>query len=290
MFSILLIACLLQGATHRVDATKPLPDLSTFLQGVRKHLQSDRALLSRYTYMERTIFRELDAGGKVKKTEVREYEVYPALDQKSTYRKLISKDGKPVSADELEKRERAYEKKVLEEQRRRDRESPEDKHRREAKEEESKRKEEESLDEAFRIYNILLIGREQVDGCSAIVLAFEPRPGYQPKNLDAKVMAKIRGKAWIGESDQELIRIDAELGDNLSLGLGLVAKLHRGTRMVFQRRRVNDEIWLPAESHFSGTGRILVLKGFRIDVETAYSDYKKFSVETSVNIEGRKKP
>ncbi len=290
MFSILFIACVLQAATSSADAAKPLPDLTAFLQGVRKHLHSDRALLSRYTYIERTTLRELDSGGKVKKTELREYEVYPGLDEKSTYRKLISKDGKPVSADELEKRERAYEKKVLEEQRKRDRESPEDRRRREAKEAESKRKEEESLDEAFRIYNTTLIGREQFEGRPAIVLLFEPRPGYQPKTLDAKVMAKIRGRAWFGESDQELIRIDAELGDNLSLGLGLVAKLNRGTRMVFQRRRVNDEIWLPAQSHFAGTGRILVLKGFRIDVETAYSDYKKFSVETSVNIEGRKKP
>jgi hypothetical protein len=100
----------------------------------------------------------------------------------------------------------------------------------------------------------------------------------------------MRGKAWFGETDQELIRIDLELLDDYSIGLGLVAKLNRGSRMVFQRRRVNNEIWLPSESHFKGTGRILLFKGFHIDAETAYSDYKKFSVETSVTYDTPKKP
>ncbi len=290
MQTILLLACFIYAGNQVAEAQKPLPELEPFLQGIRKNLHSDRILLSRYTYIERMTFRQLDSGGKVKKTELREYEVYPSLDERSTYRKLIAKDGKPLSAEEMAKQERSWSKKVADEQRKRERESPDEKRRREAKEAEFKRKEEESLDEAFRIYKVTLLGREQFEGQSAITLAFEPRPGYKPKTADAKVLAKIRGKAWFGESDQDLIRIEAELGDTLSFGFGLVAKLNRGSHLVFQRRRVNNEIWLPAESHFSGTGRILVLKGFRVDVETVYSEYKKFSVETRVNIEGRKNP
>ena len=289
-YAFLLLSCLLQASNPAAEAAKPLPELDPFLQGIRKHLHSDRMLLSRYTYVERMTFRQLDSGGKVKKTELREYEVYPSLDERSTYRKLISRDGKPLSAEEMAKQERSWSKKITEEQRKRERESPDEKRRREAKEAESKRKEEESIDEAFRLYRVTMVGREAFEGRSAIVLAFEPRPDYRPKTTEAKVLAKVRGKAWFGEADQELIRIEAELGDNLSFGLGLVAKLNRGTRMVFQRRRVNDEIWLPAESHFSGTGRILVLKGFRVEVQTTYSDYRKFSVETSMRIEGQKKP
>jgi hypothetical protein len=60
--------------------------------------------------------------------------------------------------------------------------------------------------------------------------------------------------------------------------------------MVFERRRVNGEVWLPAESRFAGTGKILALKTFRVDQQTTYSDYKKFSVETLFNIGQRKQP
>ncbi len=290
LLPLLLCTWLLQQGAPAAEAAKPLPELSSFLQSIRKHLHSDRILMSRYTYSERTIFRQLDASGKVKKTEERLYEVYPSLEERSTYRKLISKDGKPLSAEEIEKRERAQNKRVDELQRKRARESADEKRRREAKEAEEKRKEEETLDEAFRLYKTTMLGRELWEGQPVIALAFEPRAGYQPKSLEAKVLAKVRGKAWFGEADQELIRIEAELGDNLSFGLGLIARLNQGTHMVFQRRRVNNEIWLPAQSHFTGTGRILIFRGFRIDVETTYSDFKKFSVETSISYDKEKKP
>ncbi len=290
MHTILLFAYLIQIGNQAADATKPLPNLETFLQGIRRNLHSDRILLSQYTYLERTTFRQLNAGGKVSKTELREYEVYPSLDEKSTYRKLIARDGKPLTTGEMEKQERAYSKKILEDQRRLEKESPDERRRREAKEADSRRKEEEAIDEAFRLYRVTGIGRESLEGQSAIVLSFEPRPDYRPKSPEARILAKVHGKAWFTEEDQQLIRLEVELGDNLSFGFGLVAKLNRGSRMVFQRRRVNNEIWLPGESHFSGTGRVLVFKGFRVDVSTVYSEYKKFSVQTSVRIEGQKKP
>jgi hypothetical protein len=290
LYSSLICAFLFQAGNPPPQSAKPLPDLEPFLQGVRKHLQSDRSLLSRYTYIERSTFRELDSSGKVKKTQARVWEVYPSLEERFTYRKLVSKDGKPISAEEIEKHDRAYDKKIAEERRKHELESPADKRRREAKAAEAKRKDEEILDETFRVYKITMTGREELDGQSAIVLAFEPRPEYQPKTTETKILARLHGKAWVGESDQEVIRIDVELSDNISMGLGLLAKMYRGSRMVFQRRRVNNEIWLPAEAHFTGTGRLLVLKGFRIDVVTTYSEYKKFSVETSVRFEDLKKP
>jgi hypothetical protein len=290
LFPLILGAWLAQSATPRAEEPRPLPELTSFLQGVRKHLHSDRIILSRYTYLEQTNFRQLDSNGKARKTEVRVYEVYPSLDEHLTYRKLISRDGKPLSAEEIEKRDRAFDKRSGERQRKLEHESADERRRREAKEAEEKRKEEENLDEAFRLYKVTMIGREQREGQAVIALAFEPRPGYQPKTQEVKVLSKLRGKAWFGETDQELIRIEAELGSTLSFGLGVLAKLNQGSQMVFQRRRVNDEIWLPSESHFTGTGRILVFKGFRVDVETVYSDYKKFSVETSISYDREKKP
>jgi hypothetical protein len=52
--------------------------------------------------------------------------------------------------------------------------------------------------------------------------------------------------------------------------------------MTFQRRKINNEIWLPSMSRLTGSGKVLLFKGLRIDQETIFSDYKKFSVETSV--------
>jgi len=68
------------------------------------------------------------------------------------------------------------------------------------------------------------------------------------------------------------------------LGLGLLARLHKGSRASLLRRKVNGEIWLPAQARFSGSARLLLFKGLRLDGLSEYSDYRKFQVATSTDI------
>jgi hypothetical protein len=60
--------------------------------------------------------------------------------------------------------------------------------------------------------------------------------------------------------------------------------------MIFQRRKINNEVWLPIVSHVVAMGKLLILKGFRIDMETIFSDYHKFPVETGFKYLGQEKP
>jgi hypothetical protein len=283
----MFLSSLVQAEISLPADSKPLPEINSFLQNVRNRLHSNQFVQSNYTYIETSISRQLDSGGKVKKTETRVYEVYPSIEEEFTYRKLIAKDDRLLSAEEINKSDNAFEKRRREWERKLEREGAEERQRRESKKIAEKQKEEEAVDEALRLYNITMIGREQLEGIPVIALDFEPRPGYQPKTQGGKILSKARGKVWFTEADQELVRIEAKLIGSLSFGLGVVAKLDQGARMVFQRRKINDEVWLPAGSHFTGTGRILLLKGFRIDQETIFSDYKKFSVETVIKMGSR---
>ncbi len=273
---------LLQAGATAAQESTPLPDLETFLQGIRNNLHSDQMLLNQYTYTEKTTLRQVDKKGNAKEPGIREYEVYPSLEPGATYRRLVSKDGKPLSAEETAKQDRDYEKKRAEIQRKLERESAADRNERKVKDEKEKQKEKETVDEAFRLYDIRIIGREVIDERPVITLAFDPRPGFKVKTEDGKILAKVRGRAWFSEKDHELMRLDVELIDSISIGLGLLAKVKPGTRMLFERRRLNNEIYLPARQRILLSGKLLVFKGFNIEVETTYSDYKKFSVETSV--------
>jgi hypothetical protein len=281
---VILLSGWIQAGVSALDDLKPLPELNSFLQDIRKHLHSDRILQSKYTYTEKIALKELDGKGGVKKTEVRVYEVYPSVEEQMTYRKLISKNDKPLSAEQIRKNDIGSEKKRREWERKLERETPAERQRRET---EALSKEDAARDEAFRLYKISMIGRRQLEGIPVIVLRFEPRPEYKPKTREAKILAKVHGEAWFSEEDKELVRIEAELLGNLSFGLGFLVRLNKGTHLVFQRRKINDEVWLPAAVHFTGTGRLLLLKGFRIDQEMFYSDYRKFSVESGFKIQGR---
>jgi len=260
-------------------AQAPLPETHTFLQKVRANLKSDTLLLSQYTFLESETTRTLGKKGAVKREEKRVYEVFPGAEETTPYRRLVSKDGQAVSEKKLQKQDRQHQKR-LEKARNT---SAERRARMEAKEEAQ-------VDEIFQLFQFRLAGREVIDGRQTILVEFEPDPSFRPRRKDIRPLKKIRGKAWVDEADFQLVRIEAELLGSISLGLGFLAKLHKGAEIRFQRRKLNDEIWLPAEAYFRVSGRILLLKGFRVEAVHSYSDYQKFSVESSVSFAGKPPP
>src|SRR5262249_7749006 len=103
---------------------RPLPDAEMFLAQARAHLQTDRQLLSQYTYLERETKIHLSKFGAITTGPVQVFEVYPGLEPDDTYRRLIEVDGKRRDPADLEKEDRRRQKHVLEELERRRREDP----------------------------------------------------------------------------------------------------------------------------------------------------------------------
>ena len=280
-----MILCFLADVAAAQESPKPLPDLDSFLQAVRKNLHSDRLLLSQYTFTEKVSVRTLSNNGTTKKTEERIYEVYPSVEEELTYRKLVSRDGKPLSAEELEKQEREQDKKLDRYRRRMGQAESEG----QDNLKEARREEERVLDEILDIYDVAILGRSLEVQHSAIILSFQPRRDYRPRTKGGRILAKVGGKAWVSEEDLQLIRVEAQLVDSISFGLGLLARLDRGATAVFEQRKVNNEIWLPASARFSGTGRLFLFKGLNLDLQSDYSDYRRFSVRTLVEFETDKR-
>ena len=258
-----------------------LPNLQILMGEVRERLHSDDFLLDQYTFTERQTERRLDADGNVKKTITSLYEVYPSPEPGRTYRKLVARDGKPLTAEELAKEDQTQEAK---EARKAAKLYGEDASRRASAESERRLKETKTIDELFRIYEFRVVGCETLDGRGAILVTFEPRPGVGTETQSGKILKKFAGRAWIDEADRQLVRVEAELVDDLSFGFGLLAKLKKGSRAQIQRRKVNDEIWLPSEARFVGNARLFLVKGLHIDTLSEYSDYKKFTVGTEAAV------
>ncbi len=85
-----------------------------------------------------------------------------------------------------------------------------------------------------------------------------PKPGYHPKDRDAKALDKIRGKLWVDKSNYQWVRLEAESTGTISFGLFL-ARLNPGAKVVFEQTRVNDEVWLPKHMFLKGTGKLGLL-------------------------------
>lgn len=97
-------------------------------------------------------------------------------------------------------------------------------------------------------------------------------------------MRHFAGKVWVSESEYEVVRLEAEAIETASFGLGLLARVHKGSKATFERRKVNGEQWLPARAAYSASARVMLVKVLRIGGTLEFSDYRKFSVETDTKI------
>lgn len=283
-YAILPVACLLLAAVVAGAANgdeRPLPDLTTFAQKVRERLREDRRLLAQYSYMERREEIDISSLGGVSVGPVKVYEVYPSLEPGNTWKRLIAVDGEPLSPEELAENDREHQEHLRE----RARESPRERRRRLAREEKERREEEATIDEAFNLYEITLVGREMLNGYPTIVATLEPKPDYRPRTEDGKWMKKVRGRAWVHEFDHELVKLEVEVMEDITVAWGLIGRIHKGARALLERTKVNDEIWLPKRTWVDASGRTLVFRSFDIEATTEWWDYKKSRPATAATLQ-----
>lgn len=280
MMSWVLVAVALAGAAAGVQ-DRPLPEAGPFLREVRRHLERDEERQSGYMYVETRRELKLDKSGRSTKETVKVFESYPGLPGEERWERLIEENGRPVPQESLAKLDRERQRKAQEYVRGITTE-PEKVRRKEAREREKQRRETaEVVDEIFRVYDIRLIGRETIEGHETIALSLAPRPQARARTRDGRIMKNFVVRAWVSEAEYELVRVDIEAIDDVSIGLGLLARVHKGTRASFTRRKVNGEAWLPASASYTASARIALFKMMRVGGSSEFSDYRKFTVGTA---------
>ena len=283
---IATLLSLLVVLSPQVPATdKPLPELSNFLTefqtkrpGLFKALGAwgvaGVRFRSQYTWTETCTELALDSSGKVKGSKKNVYEVIPNNGPLPPYRRQTVKDGVPLSQKELDKQDREYDSAT-------------------AKRKEQIRKAAQQAPAAPRpalqpqlkfldLYDFQMVRRESLKGHPVILLNFKPKTNYQPVNIFARMLSHAAGRVWISEDDYELVRVEIEVIEPISLGAGLLAKIQKGSKASMEFTKINDEIWLPYHREFTADGRLLLLKGMHESEVTDFSNHKKYVVDTQL--------
>jgi len=261
---------------------RPLPDFNTFAAEVKEHLATDEERQSGYVFNERRVEQKVNVAGRVTDESVKVYEVYPGLPGEDRYRRLIEEDGRSTPPDRLAQQDTKRRKEAEEYARKQAIASERQK---DAREQDKARQEySAAVEDIFRIYDIQMLRREPIEGIDTILATLTPKPGARPQTDDGKVMRHFKARAWISESDYELVRVEIEAIDTLSFGLGLFARVHKGTVATYQRRKVNGETWLPAEVTWTASARVLLLRRLRLRGVSEFSNYRRYSVDTTTTI------
>jgi hypothetical protein len=280
---------------------EPLPDIPALLKEVGKNEDEIDRLLEKYTYTQTVTERELDQKGQMKIKGSETFEL--TFHKGSRIRRLVAKNGKPLSSKEeadaqkdVEKRIREIEKKEAEKERKEreaaqkapknsdantdgdpDGDRPNGAQPNGAQEDE--RKDRPSIADVLRASKLLNPRRERFRTRDVIVFDFEPLPGYKPQKNYEKLFGKMAGALWIDPIDKQVARVEARLVETYKIGGGMLASLKEGANFTIEQERVNQEIWLPTRAEINLGVRVLLVKGININTTITYGDYKRFSVE-----------
>jgi len=239
-----------------------------------KDMENEKRLRN-YTYIERQVQSSVNSKGKVKSSEVNTYDVLEIYGEQ--VQRLIEKSDKPLSRKDADKEDDKIQK-IIDKRKNESAGERKKREEREAKDREDSRK---FVTEVADAYNFKLVGNELVGGRDAWVIDGEPRPGYVPHMKEAKFLSKFHGRVWIDKADLQLAKMDVECLDTISWGLFL-ARFHKGSRLMLEQTRVNDEVWLPAHVTAKIDVRLGLIKNFDVDLEQSFRDYKKFGSSSKV--------
>lgn len=228
-----------------------------------------------YTYVERQEMRKLNGKGQVKSTETETSNVINIYGEQ--VQKLIAKNDKPLSDKDANKEDEKLQKLID----KRKNESDSERKKRLAKEEKEREDQRQFVREVADAYNFTLVGIERLDSRDNYVIDGEPKPGYKPIHKEANILPKMRFRVWIDKDDTQMKKIDVQIIDTISFGLFL-ARLHKGSRVIVENTRVNNEVWLQQHVAVKVDARLALLKDFNIEVDVSDRDYKKFRTDTKI--------
>lgn len=257
---------------------QPLPDITKLIGELQSNEDEVEAILENYSFNQKIIKRELTKNGILRETETETSLL--TFYKGNRIRRLIEKNGKPLSDKDQEKEDREVQNRIkdIEKKIAKDEAKSVDQSASGAPDENSRRI---SIAEVLRASNLINPRRERLKGRDVIVFDFEPNPNFDFNNAKSflKFFGKTGGVMWIDEKDKQVARLEAELFDSYKIGGGLLAKLRKGASFTLEQDRVNDEIWLPSIADINLSVRVLLFGGVNVNQVIKSYDYKKFNTE-----------
>ena len=269
--SVLLLSLLVWQSPH---AFGDFPRADEFAQRVRKALQLDYQIQKDFSYLERRRDIRISRLGKVTIGPLRTFEVYPSEQPGRTYKRLIEIEGKPLTPDELKRRDAEHLRDLQQEAERARTETAQQRAERLEKAEAERRQRDAILDDAVAVFAPTFVAREIIDGARILAADVKPRTAAHVTTREGRWMKHFDGRIWVDESDYQVVKLEMRAFEDVTIGWGIVGRLYKGSRLHFSRRRF-DGAWVPSEVTYQASGRTLLFRPFQFAVTTTYSNYKR---------------
>lgn len=254
-------------------------DAETLLRRVIESQERQQELTRQYAFRETTVTSDLDSRGRVERAKSESALVTPGPD--GEYRRLVGKDGRPLSPEEDAKEERKFQK-YLEEQLR----LPSSERDKRTREKLKRRVErfQERLREAIEVFDFEPLEDDVVQEVPLRVFRFAPEPGYEGHSRATKILARMEGKVWIDPRRDQLAKLQVRFREDLKFLGGIFGRVSEGSEASAEAWFDGNELWLLDDVAISLDARLYFLKSYRRRIEIDYHDYQRYHVDTEEKV------
>jgi hypothetical protein len=238
----ILLVCLLVCLPVLADSAE-----SERMQRILQKAAENEKLAEQYGYYQEKIQKKLD-DGKIKEQNSKLYRMVWLEDQ--PYLELVQINGEPLNKKQMEE-ETKQKSKFLK----------------------SLKKSEEEKDTFSweELYGKYDFDSLPSDSGEHSVFTFRPKSGkLQERSHFEKILNHLQGKVWV-DSENNIVRVEAQLEKTVRFGLGIVAKLDR-LSLEFEQK-AHEDVWLPAMFNVHFRVRIALLRTDEQEIRADYYDY-----------------
>jgi len=117
--------------------------------------------------------------------------------------------------------------------------------------------------------------RIESEDAETITLRFDPDTSFSPPDMQSRVLGEMDGVLVVNKEQHRIVTISGRLTQDVTIGWGLLGRLHGGGTFRVERREVAPRLWQITETHVHIQGRALFFKNIgqeQDEVQTEFSE------------------
>jgi len=115
-----------------------------------------------------------------------------------------------------------------------------------------------------------------------ITLTYRPNPNFDPPDMESRVMGAMSGTMTVTTQAHRIRTFKGRLGNDVTLGYGLLARIKAGSTFDIERREVAPGYWQIAETHVHISGHALFFKTIGTQEDEVKSDFTLVPLGTTL--------
>ena len=115
-----------------------------------------------------------------------------------------------------------------------------------------------------------------------ITLHFDPNPNFSPPDMQGRVLGQMAGELVVNKNQNRIETISGKLTQDVTIGWGLLGRLHEGGTFRVERREIAPGLWQITETHVHIEGKVLFFKNIGQEEDEVQTEFSQVPQGTTL--------